>query len=112
MDDVVNRFARELADAIAAAVADNPEVEACRQRARDAGYEMKLTLEAVVGFVARSEAGTAARPDQEPEAAARVTATVRHGGAPRRAYEVTANDRRFLRSLRIAADEAKTEGAS
>ena len=26
MDDVVNRFARELADAIAAAVAENPQV--------------------------------------------------------------------------------------
>ena len=53
MDDVVNRFARELADAIAAAVAENPEVEACRERARAAGYEMKVTLEAVVGFVTR-----------------------------------------------------------
>lgn len=51
MDDVVNRFAKELADAIAAAVAENPEVEACRERARTAGYEMKLTLESVVGFV-------------------------------------------------------------
>jgi hypothetical protein len=26
--------------------------------------------------------------------------------SPRRLFEVTANDRRFLRSLRIAADEA------
>src|SRR5687768_352010 len=55
MDDVVNRFARELADAIAAAVAENPEVEACRERARTAGYEMKVTLEAVVGFVTRGQ---------------------------------------------------------
>ena len=31
MDDV-NRFARELADAIAAAVAEHPKVEACRER--------------------------------------------------------------------------------
>lgn len=38
MDDVVNRFARELADAIAAAVAESPEVEACRSRARAEGY--------------------------------------------------------------------------
>ena len=55
MDDVVNRFARELADAIAAAVADNPQVEACREKARAAGFEMKVTLEAVVGFVNRSQ---------------------------------------------------------
>ncbi|MCA1584732.1 MAG: hypothetical protein LC791_08160, partial [Acidobacteria bacterium] len=54
MDDVVNRFARELAHAVAAAVAEHAEVEACRARARAAGYEMKLTLEAVVGFAAKA----------------------------------------------------------
>ena len=37
MNDVVNRLARELAEAIGAAVAHNPEVEACRARARAAG---------------------------------------------------------------------------
>ena len=55
MDDVVNRFARELADAIAAAVAENAQVEACREKARAAGFEMKVTLEAVVGFVSRTQ---------------------------------------------------------
>src|ERR1700694_3523268 len=59
MDDVVNRFARELADAIAAAVAENPQVEACREKARAAGFEMKVTLEAVVGFVSRSQQSSA-----------------------------------------------------
>lgn len=107
MDDVVNRFAKELADAIAAAVAENPEVEACRERARTAGYEMKVTLEAVVGFVTRAadkdknkESGTTAAP--------KVSATSR-ALVPRKAAEMTANDRRFLRSLRIAADDAKVE---
>ena len=52
MDDV-NRLARELADAIAAAVAANPQVEACRERARAAGFEMRVSLEAVVGFMRR-----------------------------------------------------------
>ena len=94
MDDVVNRFARELADAIAAAVADNPQVEACREKARAAGFEMKVTLEAIVGFVNRSQSTTLAKV----AAPARVV-------QPRRTLEVTANDRRFLRSLRIAADE-------
>lgn len=95
MDDVVNRFARELADAIAAAVAENPQVEACRERARAAGFEMKVTLEAVVGFVNRS---------QQSHALAKVAAPGRTA-QPRKNFEVTANDRRFLRSLRIAADE-------
>ena len=100
MDDVVNRFARELADAIAAAVAESPEVEACRERARAAGYEMKVTLEAVVGFVARGQ--------EKGAVPANVSAASR-ALAPRQAVEMTANDRRFLRSLRIAADDAKVE---
>ena len=94
MDDVVNRFARELADAIAAAVAENSQVEACREKARAAGFETKVTLEAVVGFVSRSQTAALAKV----AAPARVV-------QPRRTFEVTANDRRFLRSLRIAADE-------
>jgi hypothetical protein len=98
MDDVVNRFARELADAIAAAVAENPQVEACREKARAAGFEMKVTLEAVVGFASRSPQTSALTKVSAPAKAAREVPT-------RRTFEVTANDRRFLRSLRIAADE-------
>jgi hypothetical protein len=95
MDDTVNGLARELADAIAAAVAASPQVEACRERARAAGYDMKVTLEAVVGFASR---------DQQSRALARVAAPGRMVPV-RRGFDVTANDRRFLRSLRIAADE-------
>jgi hypothetical protein len=93
MDDVVNRFAKELADAIAAAVAENPKVEACRDKAR---FEMRVTLEAVVGFVNRSSGGSVTK----------ITTPARllPGG---RSFGLTTNDRRFLRSLRIGADEAK-----
>lgn len=105
MDDVVNRFARELADAIAAAVAENPEVEACRERARAAGYEMKVTLEAIVGFVTRNQA-----QDKNAQPPAKVAATTK-ALAPRRSMEITANDRRFLRSLRIAADDKVEENS-
>jgi len=48
MDDVVNRFARELADAIASAVAENPQVEACREKARAAGFE-QVSLDLIYG---------------------------------------------------------------
>jgi hypothetical protein len=99
MDDVVNRLARELADAIAAAVADDPQVEACREKARAAGFEMRVTLEAVVGFVNRT--------NEKGGALAKVTPPAKVVAARR--VDMTANDRRFLRSLRIAADEAKQE---
>lgn len=101
MDDVVNRFARELADAIAAAVAESPEVEACRARARAEGYDMRLTLEAVVGFAGRAEKSGADATEKSSVPAVRTT--------PKRSAEMTANDRRFLRSLRIASDDAKVE---
>ena len=100
MDDIVNRLARELAEAIAAAVADDPQVEACREKARGAGFEMRVTLEAVVGFVNRT--------NNAGSAIAKVTTPAKVVAA-RRALDMTANDRRFLRSLRIAADEAKQE---
>ena len=97
MDDVVNRLARELADAIAAAVAENPKVEACREKSRAVGYEMRVSLEAVIGFVNRSH----------PTALAQVGAT--RSVTPPQGMEVSANDRRFLRSLRIAVDETPEE---
>ena len=96
MDDVVNRLAKELADAIAAAVAENTQVEACRAKVREAGFDMRVTLEAVVGFVNRTSGGSVTK----------ITTPARLLPA-RRSFDLTANDRRFLRSLRIGADEAK-----
>ena len=103
MDDVVNRFARELADSIAAAVAESAEVEACRERARAAGYEMKVNLEAVVGFVNRGQ------PQNEGADGAGKSVPASKALVPRKPFDMTVNDRRFLRSLRIAAEEAKVE---
>ena len=94
MDNVMSQLARELADAIGAAVEEDPKVEACWEKARAAGYEMQVSLEAVGGFGSRSSAQALAKI--ETPAAAEL---------PRQRTEITANDRRFLRSLRIAADE-------
>lgn len=89
MESLVKQLARELTDAIAAAVADDARVEACREKARAAGLDMRVSLEAVVGFSDRS-AGAGTAPA---------------GRRPRAAPEMSANDRRFLKSLRISADE-------
>lgn len=96
MDDVVNRLAKELADAIAVTVAESPQVESCREKAREAGFDMRVTLEAVIGFVNRTSEGSVTK----------VTTPARLLAA-QRAFDLTTNDRRFLRSLRIGADEAK-----
>jgi hypothetical protein len=106
MDDVVNRMAKELSDAIAAAVGDDARVEACREKARAAGFEMRVSLEAVIGFVNRTQPGAMTRAlvpaaAQQPQKAAALPVP------QRRQFEISANDRRFLRSLRIAADETQ-----
>jgi hypothetical protein len=92
MDSLVNQLARELTDAISAAVADDSRVEACREKARAAGLELRVSLEAVIGFVDRSG------PAQGKGASARRS-------SPRVSFDMSANDRRFLKSLRISADE-------
>jgi len=103
MDDVVNRLARELSDAIAAAVADDARVAACRERARAAGFEMKVSLEAVIGFMSRSTPGALAKvPAQRQQPKEKPVRAVE-----RRTFDISANDKRFLRSLRIAADETQ-----
>ena len=101
MDDVVNRMAKELSDAIAAAVAEDARVEACRERARAAGFEMRVSLEAVIGFVNRTQAGALARTTTAAPPQKALPA------AQRRQFEISANDKRFLRSLRIASDETQ-----
>jgi hypothetical protein len=95
MDDVVNQLAKELADAIGAAVADNARIEACRAKAREAGFDLRVSIEAVVGFVNRTNGA----------AVTRITTPARLLPG-KREYELTTNDRRFLRSLRISCDEA------
>ena len=130
MDDTVNRLAKELAQAIRAAVAADPTVEACRAKARTAGYEIHLSIDAEVGFANRakptavvkvrragagavSASGGAAQPNAPTGPIGFSSAS--NGGtgnlganlAPRRpvSRELSASDRLFLKSLRIAPDE-------
>jgi hypothetical protein len=94
MDSVMKQLARELTDAVSTAVANDPRVEACREKARAAGYDMRVSMETVVAFASRDAAtakGAAKR------------------SAAKSGFEMSANDRRFLKSLRISADEPTTE---
>lgn len=96
MDVRMNQLARELTEAISSAVAADPKVEACREKARSAGYELRLSLEAVVAWNSL---------DRKPRKAAPVPRRTTPGGP----FEMSPNDRRFLKSLRISADEPTQE---
>jgi hypothetical protein len=97
MDSAVNQLAREMTDAIAAAVAGDAKVEACREKARAAGFELKVTLDASVGFIER---GSPAQPK----------AALARRQPAKTSFEMSANDRRFLKSLRISSDETTEKG--
>ena len=116
MDDVVNRLAREIVEAITATVAADPRVEACREKGRAAGYEMQVSLEAVIGFASRQGIRTASENAASENTASENTAsentpTDEQVPEPSGAIAISDNDRRFLRSLRIAVDDVdeKTE---
>ena len=69
-------------------------------KTRASGFEMKISMEAVIGFMSRTNGEAKAKP-----AAAGQTQKARP--VDRKHFEISANDRRFLRSLRIAADETQ-----
>jgi len=99
MDPVVNQLARDMVEAISAAVADDARVEACRERAREAGYDVKISLEAAIGFAGHVQG-----------AGSGIVSGVKALPSARPPIEMTSNDRRFLKSLRISADEPTEKG--
>lgn len=97
----MNRYVRELIDLINAAAGRDAAVRACRERAREAGFDVTIKVEAVVELLDGRKTADAEATAEVPPA--------RRLPAARRGYEVTAADRRFLRSLRIAAEQTAEE---
>jgi hypothetical protein len=106
MDDTFNRLAKELAQAIAAAVASDANVEACRAKARAAGFELHLSIEADVGFANRGKSTALVRTRRTHAAQGQQNGSnASWGRKTASTRELTASDRLFLKSLRIAPDE-------
>ena len=87
IDDRAKEIVQELGAAINAAVETSPEVAEAIERLREAGYEMELTLRLEIGLRER---------DAEDGDGANGEATL----------ELTDEDRRTLRSMKIRFDDA------
>ncbi len=85
INDEAKQIVQELGAAINAAVESSGEVAEAIERLREAGYEMELTLRLEIGLRQRDEG------DEEA------------GTAP---LELTDDDRRTLRSMKIRFDDA------
>jgi len=86
INDEAKEIVQELGSAINSAVENSPEVAAAIERLREAGYEMELTLRLEIGL---RENGLGGEDGAEP--------------AP---LELTDEDRRTLRGMRIRLDDA------
>ena len=86
INDEAKRIVRELGEAINAAVEKSAEVAEVIARLREAGYEMELTLKLEIGL----------RPRMETDAESENEVAL---------PELTDEDRRTLRSMKIRFDE-------
>jgi hypothetical protein len=88
INDEAKEIVQELGSAINSAVENSSEVASAIERLREAGYEMELTLRLEIGL--REHASD---DGQEDEDSARL--------------ELTDEDRRTLRSMKIRFDDAE-----
>jgi hypothetical protein len=90
INDEAKEIVQELGEAINSAVENSSEVAAAIERLRVAGYEMELTLRLEIGLREHEGEGGAEGDEEDP---ARL--------------ELTDEDRRTLRSMRIRFDDAE-----
>src|SRR5690348_14346473 len=92
LDDNLKHLMKELGAAINNALSDSEEISEAIQNVRNAGYDVFLVLEATIGFNRRSKEGG-------EEAVAN---GLRSGDMK---LKVTAQDLKFLRSLKISVED-------
>jgi len=94
LDDRLKKMMKELGDAINESLSDSEEIAEVISRIKDSGYDIFLVLEATIGFNKRDEEEDALPgPD--------VVTSIKEPD-----FTVNAQDMKFLRSLRIAIDDA------
>jgi hypothetical protein len=91
INDEAKEIVQELGEAINAAVENSAEVAAAIERLRGAGYEMELTLRLEIGLREQGAAGVGEENEEDDSLR----------------LELTDDDRRTLRSMRIRFDDAE-----
>jgi 4-aminobutyrate aminotransferase-like enzyme len=93
LDDNLKQLMKELGAAINDALSESEDISEAIQNVRNAGYDVFLVLEATIGFNKRS------KTDSGEE----VTANGLKSGEMK--LKVTAQDLKFLRSLKISVED-------
>jgi hypothetical protein len=90
VDQELKKLMKELGEAINQAVAESDEISNVMSRIKAGGHDVFLVLEATIGFNQR-ETVTKAKPPDELKSSGEL--------------EITSQDLKFLRSMRIAVNE-------
>jgi len=93
LDDNLKHLMKELGAAINDALSESEEIGEAIQNVRNAGYDVFLVLEATIGFNRRSKS----EGGEEPTGHALKKADMK--------LKVTAQDLKFLRSLKISVED-------
>jgi 4-aminobutyrate aminotransferase-like enzyme len=93
LDDNLKQLMKELGAAINDALSESEEISEAIQNVRNAGYDVFLVLEATIGFNKRSKT----EPTEEATAGALKSGDMK--------LKVTAQDLKFLRSLKISIED-------
>jgi len=91
MDDNLKQLMKELGAAINDALSESEDISEAIQNVRNAGYDVFLVLEATIGFNKRS------KTENGEEVPALTSADMK--------LKVTAQDLKFLRSLKISIED-------
>jgi len=90
VDDELKKLMKELGEAINQSVAESDQISDVMARIKAGGYDVFLVLEATIGFNRSSDAS-------EPRRQKEYTSSGE--------LDITSQDRRFLRALRIAVND-------
>ena len=90
MDDELKNLMKELGEAINQSVAESDQISDVMARIKAGGYDVFLVLEATIGFNQHDKAGEASRQKEYTSSGE---------------LDVTSQDLKFLRSLRITVNE-------
>ena len=90
MDDELKKLMKELGEAINQSVAESDQISDVMGRIKAGGYDVFLVLEATIGFNQRADAAETTRKMERPSSGE---------------LDITSQDLKFLRSLRIAVKD-------
>ena len=97
MNPRLKKLIKELGESINLSLSESDQIAQAIARIKEEGYDIFLVLEATIGF---------SRKDEAPAVASPQLVTARNKKNPEPEFAISANDVRFLKSLRIKVNDA------